>query len=233
MLHPWTIIPVLLFAAAEVIWGYPQARVKASAPDPSVAVPYAVGRMVGGMILPLAIAAAVWFPSRSRLASSLVFACALLMVAAFTVVRAPLVQRRATAKPVTDVAATIRQKTAAADAARNAVIASGTLDRIEELTSVDEIERRLRLLEAGRQATRELIAAGDNVGATLRDAMAGAGVGSRVAGQQASSFEAGFDWPSKRPHSNERVAAASRRVLRRNGRWIERSARSCSRTTAR
>ena len=215
MLLRWAWAPVAVFLLAEVIWGYPQAKMGATPPQADVVIADLAARILGPLIVALVVTAVVWFPSKSRLAATITFTTVVCLLAFNTFLSFGRKQRQVATRVLTDYSLTVRPRGEAAEAARLAVADGSALESIQGLDSVGEIDRRLRLLDAGRRATRALVDEIDGAGPTVSAALDASGVGPRARDRATADFLRGLNWQSKRTMfaSNLRVYAAGMALL--------------------
>jgi hypothetical protein len=215
MLAWWTLLPVVVVLLVEATWGYPSVKLKwateAATARTDLTFPYEFGRLIGGLGIPLLIAALVWWPSKSRVASSTVFSVLAMLICLTTFSEYHRASRKATAAVTSQITSSYKQQASDAAAAQNAVVAGGGLGSASaSIESPGELERLIALLDAAATATHAQIDAADTIGSRLRDELRQAGVAEPALQRWTADFERGFNWPAHRPliASNERVFRA-------------------------
>lgn len=213
MLHWAAIVPVVLYLVAEFVWQYPLAKTKATSPE--FALSFQMGRVIGGILIPLGVAAVVWWTSHSRRASTWTFSALVLLFAAYAVADGTLLrQRRGVQVALNAVVPPLEQKRTAAEVDLRAATSGGALD-LSTIKGKADLDRRLSMLDAALKSNAELLTAGDAAERDLTRAFDERQVPAAERERSLADFRKRYNWAQGRDvyGSSRQILLAARDVL--------------------
>jgi hypothetical protein len=205
LIAPWGIAPALLFIVVHCIFGWSQAKLKASSPDNAPA--YLLGGIAGGLLISALLAwAAYAIGRRSTLAGTITFTVLLLLFTLSSIISSVLKPISAAKPLVQNIMADFRAKQAAARIPLSALQGFAG----HELRDIDQpgmLEQRLSMLKNADAANHEVLDTGNAAATTLDQELKDEGFGDKrrkmIVGQFAQTFQ--WDHARKIYESNHRL----------------------------